>query len=63
VSALLRLLLFVPIVYLVMVVYGGQHETDAAGVLRAAARKTVKVVFWVVVAVLVMELIEYLALP
>ncbi len=60
---LLRLVIYVPVVYLVMIVYAGQHQEDARGALRAAVKSTAKVVLWTVVAVAVMELLEYLFLP
>ena len=39
-SLLRDFLLFVPIIFLVMIVYGGQHEKDRAAVLRAATMHT-----------------------
>lgn len=62
-SWLWRLLLLVPITYLIMVVYVAPSHSDAAGVARAAVHKTAKVIGWVVVIVVVMELIEWVFLP
>ncbi len=39
---LIRLAIFVPVLYLVMVVYVGQRQTTAADTLRSAVRPTVK---------------------
>jgi len=62
-SLLIRILLFVPVIYLIMVVYAGQKESDAPGVLIAAGGKTIKVLIWTVVLVLCMEFIEFVFLP
>lgn len=62
-SLLIRLLIFVPVIYMIMIVYAGQQETDAKGVLRVAGRKTVKALAWTVLLVAGMEAIEYLFLP
>ncbi|MHC5062490.1 MAG: hypothetical protein ACYTG5_00790 [Planctomycetota bacterium] len=62
-SLLIRILIFVPVIYLIMVVYAGQKETEGMAVLRTAARKTVKVLAWTVVLVAGMELIEFIFLP
>lgn len=55
---LVRLLLFVPVIWLIMIVYAGQKETNAKDTLRAAGRKTVKFVAWTVVLVGGMLLLE-----
>lgn len=62
-SWVVRFAIYVPIVFLIMVVYTGQGQADAAGVVRIAARKTVKVVWWTIVLVLAMAVLEYLFLP
>ena len=62
-NLLIRILIFVPVIFLIMVVYAGQKETDASGVLSAAGRKTVTVLIWTAVLVLGMELIEFAFLP
>ena len=60
---LLFLLLFVPITFLIMIVYVAPGETDAGGVLRKAVAKTVKVILWVIVIVLVMQALQLVFLP
>ena len=62
-SFVLRLFLLVPITCLIMIAYAAPGETEARGLLRAAGRKTAKVVFWVVVIIVVMELLQLLFLP
>ncbi len=62
-SLLIRLLIFVPVIYLIMIVYAGQKETEAKGVLRVAGRKTVKALVWTFVLVCCMEAIEFVFLP
>jgi hypothetical protein len=62
-SLLIRLLIFVPVIFMIMIVYAGQKETDAKGVLRVAGRKTVKAFIWTVVLVAGMELVEFVFLP
>ena len=57
-SWLLRLVLFVPIIWLIMVVYAGQKETNAKDTLRSAGRKTFKFVAWSVALVGLMLLLE-----
>jgi len=58
-----HLLLFVPIAFLVMIVYVAPRADDARGVLRVAARKTVKLVGWTVGIVLAMWLLQAVFLP
>jgi hypothetical protein len=62
-TPLAHLLLFVPIALLVMTVYVASQAEDASGVLRLAARKTVKLVAWTVVIVLAMWLLQAVFLP
>jgi len=57
-----RLLLIVPVVWLVMVVYAGLKETDAAGTLRSATRKSVKTFAWLVAIAVAMFVLEWLFL-
>lgn len=58
-----HLLLFVPIAFFVMIVYVAPRADDAHGVLRIAARKTVKLVGWTVGIVLTMWLLQAVFLP
>ena len=58
-----HLLLFVPIAFLVMVVYVAPRADDAAGVLRIAVRKTGKVVFWTAVLVFGMQALQFVFMP
>ena len=62
-NLLIRMLIFVPVMYLIMIVYAGQKETDARGVLRIAGRKTIKALVWTVILVCCMELLESVFLP
>ncbi len=62
-SLLIRILIFIPVIYLIMVVYAGQKETAGLAVLRVAGRKTVKVLLWTLVLITGMELIEFIFLP
>jgi hypothetical protein len=62
-SLLLRALLFVPIVFLTMIVYVSPGQPDAATTVRAALRASYKVFAWAIGIVLVMEAIEFLMLP
>ena len=62
-SWLLRIALFVPITYLIMIAYSAPGQTDARGLATVAAKKTVKVVFWVAVIVVVMWIVQWLFLP
>lgn len=56
----LRLALLVPVVWLVMVVYAGLKETDAAGTLRSASHKSVKTLAWLAGIALAMLVLEWL---
>ncbi len=60
IGAVARLALLVPVLYLVMVVYAGLKETDAAGTLRSAAFKTVRTMVWLVGIGVAMFAIEWL---
>ena len=60
---LVRMVLFLPAVFLVMVVYSAPLAPDAGGVVRIAVRKSVKVVIWTVVMVVVMQLLHVMFLP
>lgn len=62
-SLVVRALLFVPILYLVMIVYVSPQCRDVAGTLRLARSKMLRVLFWTAVIVLVMEAIEFVAMP
>lgn len=55
--------LFVPIAYLVMIVYVAPHADDASTVARLAVKKTGKVVFWTVVIILAMQALQFVFLP
>lgn len=60
---LFRLGLYVPVLFLVMLVYVGQHETSAAATLPKALRKTVKFTLYTVLGIAIMLTIEALFLP
>ncbi len=56
----LRLALFLPVLWLVMVVYAGLKQTDASGTIRAANKGSVKALAWLAVIGLAMFVIEWL---
>jgi F0F1-type ATP synthase assembly protein I len=58
-----HVLLFVPIAFLVMVVYVAPRATDARTVIQLAIPKTGKVLIWTLVIVVVMQLLTALFLP
>ncbi|MCA8943690.1 MAG: hypothetical protein KDB80_14090 [Planctomycetes bacterium] len=62
-TLLFRIAVFVPCVFLIMVVYCAPRATTAKGVASIAARKTVKVCGWTVVLVAAMLAIEAIWLP
>jgi hypothetical protein len=55
-----RLALLVPVVWLVMVVYAGLKETDAAGTIRAANKKTGRTLLWLVGIAIAMFALEWM---
>lgn len=57
---LLRLLIYIPVVYLVMVVYVGQRQDNAVDTLRQAVRPALKGVLYTVILVLVMQILQFL---
>ena len=57
---LIRLAIFVPVLYLVMVVYVGQRQTTAADTLRSAVRPTVKGVLYIAILVASMAILQAL---
>ena len=59
-SWLIRLLIFIPVIYLVMVVYVGQRQDNAADTLRLAVRPAAKGVLYTVILVLVMQVLQWL---
>ena len=52
---LVRLLIYIPVMFLILVVFIGQKHDNAADTMRESAAKTVKWVGWTIVLVLVME--------
>jgi hypothetical protein len=55
-----RLLLLVPVVWLAMIVYAGLKESDAAGTIRTANRKTVRTMIWLTGIAVAMFVLEWL---
>lgn len=53
---LVRLLIYIPVMFLIMVVFIGQKHDNAADTVRESMLKTMKWVGWTIVLVLVMEL-------
>lgn len=62
-SWLPRLLVFVPAVFLIMVVFVAPRATTARGVVEIAGRKTVKVLVWTVAMVVFMQVLQLLFFP
>jgi hypothetical protein len=56
----IRLALLVPVVWLVMVVYAGLKETDAAGTIASANRKTVKTLAYLAAITIAMLALEWM---
>lgn len=56
----IRVLLYVPILYLVMIVYVGQRHDNARDILRGAGKLTGKGLFYTAILILVMEALEWL---
>ncbi|MEE9127423.1 MAG: hypothetical protein V3U11_09810 [Planctomycetota bacterium] len=52
---LVRLLIYIPVMFLILVVFLGQKHDNAADTLRESVRKTLKWVGWTIVLVLVMQ--------
>ncbi len=50
-----RLLIYIPVMFLILVVFLGQKHDNAADTLRESVRKTLKWVGWTIVLVLVMQ--------
>ncbi len=59
-SFLIRLLIYIPVLYLVMVVYVGQRHDNARDTLRGAARLTGKGLVYTGVLILIMETMGWL---
>jgi len=57
-SLLFRLVVFVPVLYLIAVVVIGQQHTTAQEVMRAAAVRTVRWLIWAAVLLLSMTLAD-----
>ncbi len=53
---LVRLLIYIPVMFLILVVFLGQKHDNAADTLREAVLKTLKWVGWTIVLVLVMQI-------
>lgn len=62
-SLMFRIAVFVPCVFLIMVVYCAPRAATAKGVIAVAIRKSLKVLGWTVALVVAMLVIEGLFLP
>ena len=60
---LFRLALYVPVLFLVMLVYVGQHETTARATLPKALGKTVRFTIYTIGGIAIMLGIEAVFLP
>ncbi|MBL8729378.1 MAG: hypothetical protein JNM25_13150 [Planctomycetes bacterium] len=59
-SLLLRLGIYVPVLFLIAIVITGQHQTTAADTVRAAVARTVRWLVWSAVLLGCMLLLEVL---
>lgn len=59
-NLLVRLAIYLPVLFLIAIVVTGQHHTTARATVRAAAVRTVRWVIWSVVLVAAMLLLEAL---
>ncbi|HEX6811530.1 MAG TPA: hypothetical protein VF384_07895 [Planctomycetota bacterium] len=59
-SLLLRIAVYIPVLFLIAVVVTGQHHTTARDTARAAAVRTVRWLIWSVVLVVSMFVLELL---
>ena len=59
-SWLIRLLIYIPVLYLVMVVYVGQRHDNAPDTLRGALRLTSKGLVYTGILILIMEILGWL---
>jgi hypothetical protein len=57
-SLLFRLVVFVPVLYLIAVVVVGQQHATAREVMKAAAARTVRWVIWAAVLLLLMTVAD-----
>lgn len=57
---LVRLVIYLIVMFLIMVVYTGQHHDAPRSILSDSVRKTVKFVGWTIGLVVVMEICFYL---
>ena len=60
---LVRILVFLPVVFLVMVVYVAPHHAEPQPMLHDAARRSGKALMWTTVLILAMQAIQLLFLP
>ena len=57
---LLRIAIYAVVMFLIMVVYTGQHYDTAGDILRDSVRKTGKFLAWTGILIVVMELCFWL---
>ncbi|MCK5944033.1 MAG: hypothetical protein KAI24_18755 [Planctomycetes bacterium] len=57
---LFRIVVFVPVLFLVAIVVVGQHHTTAQATIKEAVTRTVRWIVWTAVLVAVMTLLEFL---
>jgi hypothetical protein len=62
-TMLIRVALFVPIVFLLMVVFATPQCRTPNEVITAATRKSVRVFVWTAAIVVVLELLQWVVLP
>ena len=59
-SLVIRLVLYVVVMFLITLVYTGQNHTEPGDILKDSVRKTGRFVGWTLVLVVVMELCFWL---
>lgn len=59
-NLLLRIVIYLPVLFLIAIVVVGQHHTTARATLRAALPRTLRWVWWSLVLVVVMIGLELL---
>jgi choline-glycine betaine transporter len=55
-ALLTRVVIYTIVMFLILIVYTGQHHDNASDILRDSLRKTAKFVGWTAILIVVMEL-------
>ena len=62
-SALIRLVLFVPIVFMISLVLSAPRSRDVQSMVRHASARSVRIYFWTAVVLVGLEVFSWLLLP